>query len=102
DRDAIQAIVRNMLSRTALEEASIDEYVAELTADRLTRRSQDCRLISVSDLIREHGLERIDLLKIDAEKSELDIINGIAGHDWPKINQLVIEIHDPTRHAVER
>ena len=29
----------------------------------------------------------IDLLKIDAEKSELDIINGIEDDDWPKIDQ---------------
>jgi len=48
-------------------------------------------------VLREHGVEQIDLLKIDAEKAELDIINGIDDHDWPKIKQIVLEIHDPTR-----
>ena len=53
-------------------------------------------------MIREHQIAKIDLLKIDAEKSELDIIQGIDDRDWPKIAQLVIEIHDPTREAVKR
>ncbi len=45
-------------------------------------------------MIREHGLERIDLLKLDAERSELDALAGIADEDWPKIRQMVIEVHD--------
>jgi len=53
-------------------------------------------------MIREHQIDKIDLLKIDAEKSELDIIKGVDDRDWPKIAQLVIEIHDPTREAVKR
>jgi len=44
----------------------------------------------------------VNLLKIDAEKSELDIIDGIDEHDWPKIDQIVAEIHDPTRAALGR
>jgi hypothetical protein len=59
-------------------------------------------LTSVSDIIRENRIDRIDLLKIDAEKSELDIIKGIEDGDWPKIGQIVIEIHDRTREAVRR
>jgi FkbH-like protein/FkbM family methyltransferase len=102
DRAAIQNVVRNMLQRQAPAGDSIEEYVEELTADRLARQTYDCRLTSVSQIIRERGIERIDLLKIDAEKSELDILRGIAEGDWPKIRQLVVEIHDPTREAIER
>jgi len=32
----------------------------------------------------ENAIDKIDLLKIDAEKSELDIIKGIEDRDWPK------------------
>jgi len=102
DREAIQAVVRNMLSRVSVAGDSVEDYVKELTADRLSRSTQECRLTSVSDIIRENRIDRIDLLKIDAEKSELDIINGIDDLDWPKIDQIVMEIHDPSRESVKR
>jgi len=100
DREAIQAVVRNMLNTGSVPGESVQEYVNELTSDRLRRSTHECRLTSVSDIIRENQIDRIDLLKIDAEKSELEIIRGIADCDWPKIDQIVIEIHDPTRESV--
>ena len=102
DREAIRAVVRNMLESESVSGESVEEYVDELTADRLRHRTYECQLVSVSDIIRENRIDTIDLLKIDAEKSELDIIEGIEDHDWPKIRQIVIEIHDPSREAVKR
>jgi FkbH-like protein/FkbM family methyltransferase len=103
DREAIQTVVRNTLNSTpSVAREAVEGYVDELTADRLRRTTHECRLTSVSEMIREHQIDKIDLLKIDAEKSELDIIKGIDDRDWPKIAQLVIEIHDPTREAVKR
>lgn len=102
DRAAIQNVVRNMLKREALPAESIEEYIDELTADRLRRKTYECRLTSVSEIVREHRIERIDLLKIDAEKSEMDILRGISDDDWPKIRQIVMEIHDPTREAIKQ
>ena len=40
------------------------------------------------------GLERVDLLKIDIERAELAALTGIAMSDWPKIQQVVLEVHD--------
>ncbi|MBI4206778.1 MAG: FkbM family methyltransferase [Betaproteobacteria bacterium] len=103
DREAIQAVVRNTLnSETSVDGESVEQYVAELTADRLRRTTHECRMTSVSEIIRENRIDRIDLLKIDAEKSELDIINGIDERDWPKIAQIAMEIHDPAGEAVKR
>jgi len=102
DREAIQTVVRNMLKNESVAGESVEEYVNELTADRLRRRTHECRLTSVSDIIRDNQIDKIDLLKIDAEKSELDIIQGIDDRDWPKIDQIVIEIHDRTGAAVKR
>ena len=102
DGEAVRAVVRNALkNQTAMEGEALEEYVDQLVADRLDRQVHECRVTSVSDIIRDNKLARIDLLKIDAEKSELEIINGIAEHDWPKIGQIVIEIHDRTREAVK-
>ena len=81
---------------------SVEEYVDELTADRL--RHSDPRMpadVACRTSSGRTGIDRIDLLKIDAEKSELDIIAGIEDDDWPKIDQIVIEIHDRTGEAVD-
>ena len=40
------------------------------------------------------GLARVDLLKIDIERAELAALSGIAMSDWPKIQQVVLEVHD--------
>jgi FkbH-like protein/FkbM family methyltransferase len=98
DRRAIEAVVRSVLA----DHSPADDDIAALTAERLRRTRHECRLTTVSELIREEGLERIDLLKIDAEKSELAIVQGIAEEDWPKIQQLVLEVHDPSGEAVRR
>jgi hypothetical protein len=44
--------------------------------------------------LQASNLGRIDLLKIDVERAELDILRGIKDDDWPKVRQLVMEIHD--------
>jgi FkbM family methyltransferase len=53
-----------------------------------------CEMRTLSEVIAEYGVGRIDLLKVDVEKAELDVLNGIDGEDWPKIQQVVVEVHD--------
>jgi len=53
-----------------------------------------CQMQTLSQFIGEHSIERIDFLKIDVEKAELDVLRGIAERDWQKIRQLVVELHD--------
>lgn len=53
-----------------------------------------CKLKPLSTIIDECNIQSIDLLKIDIEKSELAALKGIEERHWPKIEQLVIEIHD--------
>ena len=53
-----------------------------------------CQLNTLSNVLRERQIDHIDLLKIDVEKAELDVLNGIAAEDWPKIRQVVVEVHD--------
>jgi len=56
-----------------------------------------CQTKTISDLIKENKVKNIDLLKIDAEKSELDILKGIKSADWKKIYQIVVEVHGERR-----
>ncbi len=103
DRDAIHAISRNLLeAHTSARGQLLEEHANQLTQDRLSSTSYRCSLTSISKIIREQKLNRIHLLKIDAEKSELNIIAGIDEEHWPLIDQLVVEVHDPTRALVRQ
>jgi FkbM family methyltransferase len=51
-----------------------------------------CHVRTLSDTIRRHGLERVDLLKIDVEGAELEVLEGIEAQHWPRIQQLAVEI----------
>jgi len=53
-----------------------------------------CQLKTLSQVISEYNVRQIDLLKIDAERSELDVFMGIENEDWFKIKQVVVEVHD--------
>jgi amino acid adenylation domain-containing protein/FkbM family methyltransferase len=69
-------------------------YADELMEGRFEGVKYEVELRTVSDVIRENGIERIDLLKVDVEKSELDVLLGVKEEDWPKIKQVVAEVHD--------
>jgi FkbM family methyltransferase len=53
-----------------------------------------CTVTTVSDVIREHTIARVDFLKVDVEGAELDVLRGIDASDWPKIQHVAAEIHD--------
>ncbi|HXT16179.1 MAG TPA: FkbM family methyltransferase [Gemmatimonadaceae bacterium] len=61
---------------------------------RIYLRRPRCKLITLSQALATSGESHIDLLKIDVEGAEEDVLAGIGGADWPRINQLVIEVHD--------
>jgi FkbM family methyltransferase len=63
-------------------------------AGRLFRVEKvQARIDTVSNQIALLGIGRIDLLKIDTEGSEREVLAGIAEADWPKIRQLLVEVH---------
>jgi hypothetical protein len=66
----------------------------ERLQSRLRVRKVTCALTTLSDVIRAHALERIDLVKIDVEGAEEAVVDGVRPEDWPRIRQLVIEVHD--------
>lgn len=53
-----------------------------------------CKLTTLSAFLCQRGIERVDLLKIDAERSESLILAGLREADWTRVRQMVIEVHD--------
>ncbi len=102
DKEAISAVVRNMLRESATTDTgALDQYVEEIMVDRMQSKHFTCKLISIDDIIQENDIEHIDLLKIDAEKSELPILQGISDENWLKIKQIVMEVHDTEGPVIE-
>lgn len=101
DRHAIRTVIRNAIAADASDDAAADRLADELVAHRLDGHTVTVPVRTVSSVIREHGLDRIDLLKIDAEKSELGILRGIAPEHWARVRQVVIEVHDRTGALVD-
>jgi FkbH-like protein/FkbM family methyltransferase len=95
DRIALKAIVENVLRKRSLIDAEeIDALADDLLKGRLESETTVCQLKTLSAIIKEHNIDRIDLLKIDAEKSELNVLQGIEAEDWRKVRQIVVEAHD--------
>jgi|GEM_PF-2296574 len=94
DRALLSAILHNLNNdrRDGIKELLpyLDEYVDH----RLSSVSFPCRVRPLSDVIQELGLQRIDLLKVDVQRTECEVLRGIAADDWRKIDQVVVESHD--------
>jgi amino acid adenylation domain-containing protein/FkbM family methyltransferase len=99
DAAAEKGIVRTYLRNRASDgEASATELAAhadELLNERFAAKTFTCERRTLSDVIAAEAILRIDLLKINVEKSEVEVLRGIAAEDWAKIGQVVIEIDVP-------
>ena len=49
---------------------------------------------TLSSILDEQGISAVSLLKIDVEGGELEVLTGIGSGDWPRIDRLVVEVHD--------
>lgn len=94
ERAALRTLIHNELTQGKAEVESLLRYEDELVEQRLKQETVTCRLRTLSSVIREYNVERIDLLKVDVEKAELDVLSGIEEADWRKIEQAVLEVHD--------
>ncbi|HEY6802287.1 MAG TPA: amino acid adenylation domain-containing protein [Pyrinomonadaceae bacterium] len=91
DRVEDEQVSRAFLSN---QDVRLHPHVEDLLEGKFRSEAFDCVLTTISEVISGRQIETIDLLKVDAEKSELDILNGIRHEDWKKIRQIVLEVHD--------
>lgn len=94
EREALRSIFENQRRQGVEGVEEVLEHADDLLAERLRNKTFDVELLPLSQVIRDEGVERIDLLKIDVQKSEEDVLAGIEPADWPKIRQVVVEVHD--------
>ena len=61
---------------------------------RMVSTTHTVKMRTVTDVIEEFGVQRIDLLKLDVQKSEMQVLEGIEEAHWPRISQIAAEVHD--------
>jgi amino acid adenylation domain-containing protein/FkbM family methyltransferase len=99
DLDAALArqIVENLESSSPTarhkEPVSISQVDAGWIRDQFVSRTFEVRVTTLAEELRRLNLKRVDLLKIDVQRSELAVLRGL-GDAWPFLSQLVIEVHD--------
>ena len=53
-------------------------------------------------ILREFGIEKVDVLKMDVEGAEKDIFENNASEWLPRVGLLCIELHDRIRPGATR
>lgn len=95
DMETVRAYARweaRLLS--AEEQAFYELTLDEVLGSRFDAQPRQVQVARLSEIIEATGLTVIDLLKIDAEGSELDALTGIDEEDWGKVRNVVLEVDE--------
>lgn len=63
-------------------------------------RTEEVQVVSLSAFFRDHGVKRVDLLKVDVEGAELAVLQGVNPLDFLKVQQVVVEADGRTVQGV--
>jgi FkbM family methyltransferase len=100
DRGSARAIIEGGLEERSAAPSVADEELERFLDTEFESETHTCRLTTLSETIDRLGVERIDLLKIDVERAELDVLRGLRDEHWPLVQQVVAEVD--TRENLER
>jgi len=82
--------VQDILDKTGAAEAVADTAFLD---DLLRPETVRAQIDTLSAQMAALGVDAVDLLKIDTEGAEREVLAGLAESDWPKIRQLLVEVH---------
>ncbi|HEY1939137.1 MAG TPA: amino acid adenylation domain-containing protein [Candidatus Angelobacter sp.] len=94
DREVLRTTIGNKAAGGDTTAVALLEHEATVVGHYLNPTIVECRLRRLSDIIGEQKVDRIDLLKIDVQRSEVDVLRGLVPQDWEKVQQVVLEVHD--------
>jgi FkbM family methyltransferase len=94
ERATLRTVMRNELTQRGPEVEAVLRHEEDLLNQRFLAEIWRCPIRTLSEIIVEHAVDRIDLLKVDVEKSEAEVLSGITEVDWRKVRQAVVEVHD--------
>ncbi|MGV9411530.1 FkbM family methyltransferase [Nocardia sp. NPDC003693] len=72
-----------------------DDAIGVLTNGLHVGEEIEVEVTTVSDIIESHCPDaEIGVLKVDVERAEMDVLEGISDTHWPRIHTVVAEVHD--------
>ncbi|MDY6838549.1 MAG: amino acid adenylation domain-containing protein [Thermodesulfobacteriota bacterium] len=96
DGESEKAVVKALMTNQQKAGISGMDETIEQADDILNKRFSPetftVPLRTLSSVIKEEHVPCIHLLKINVEKSELDVLAGIEDDDWKKIDQMVLKV----------
>jgi len=83
-------------------DASLESWCCRLAEDGATpEKVQDVRTVTVATLMEEHGLDAIDLLKVDIEGAEKEVFTDPSA--WlGKVSAVIVELHERLKSGCNR
>lgn len=90
EKEVVRSYIRQQRDMAGGDEAAVEEVLAA----KLRPVTIPVRLRPLGDVIAESGVTRIDLLKINVEKAELEVLKGLRDDQWALIRQIALELHD--------
>lgn len=98
DVDAERSVISTYLSNASAlgdeDAALLHDNLDSVLEGRFHAKTHRCKLRRLSDVIDEQNVTRIDILKIDVQRAELDVLRGIEPRHFDIIGSIALEIHD--------
>ncbi|MEU8834402.1 FkbM family methyltransferase [Streptomyces sp. NBC_01717] len=97
DRVLVESFIENQVNSSvadAQRRPALVDSMAKTLDGRFRQEKFPVRVERLADIATAHGVDRIDLLKLDVEGSELDVLLGISASLWKGIGQVVAEVAD--------
>ncbi|MEU9101658.1 FkbM family methyltransferase [Streptomyces sp. NPDC048361] len=98
DRDFIK---RQVLAEPRREFGDELDVLDEMLEYQFREVPVRCATRRLSDVIADHGVRRVDMLKVDVQRAEADVLRGIDEEHWPLIRRIALEVHDEPGTATE-
>jgi natural product biosynthesis luciferase-like monooxygenase protein/FkbM family methyltransferase len=88
-----RSLLEERLEQGPTDAALVSTEIETFLDKQYAQETFRCPIVTISEIIEAHGIDRIDLLKMDIEGSEYEALRGIRPADWPKIRQIAMEVH---------
>lgn len=100
-RSEMQVIRRYMENAWGAGDGQPAAEMEEVLEGRFAGELVEVPMRRLSEVVREEGIDRIDLLKVDVQRAEMDVLRGIDAETWERIQQVVMEVHDEPGGSTE-
>jgi amino acid adenylation domain-containing protein/FkbM family methyltransferase len=92
EREVVKRYVKNQQKGTGRSEEELEREAEELVGGRFEARRMKVKVGTLGGFMRQRGMGEVELLKVNVEKSEWDVLQGLGREEWRRIRQVVVEV----------